>query len=124
MNHNIFKSLILLTVIGLIACTVLGCLHNPERFYFGDYSQAELFYSKGEYERAIQKYQAFMDTNPEGNMAVIAMYYMARSYQYLDRNDEAKTIYEAIIKNHRESVWANFSESHLKELSNPQPNAA
>lgn len=96
-----------------------GCLHRPQNFYFGHYSEAEKFYSKGDYEKAIANYQAYRDENPEGNLAVIAEYYMAKSYQALGKNDEARMHYEEIRKSHPDLVWANFSEAQLKELSSP-----
>ena len=96
---------------------IAGCAHNPDQFYFGNYSEAERFYAKGQYDRAIQKYQSYIDENPEGNLAVIAAYYMGRSHQALGHIDEAKIIYESIVNNHKDLVWANFSETQLKELA-------
>jgi TolA-binding protein len=100
---------------------VSACAHQSERFYFGNYSQAENFYNKGEFERAIQKYQAYIDENPEGNLAVIAAYYMARSHAALGHKEEARVLFEGIIKNHPQVVWANFSETQLKELESVTP---
>lgn len=94
-----------------------GCVRRSQNFYFGHYSDAERHYTKGEYEKAIEKYQAYRDENPEGNLAVIAQYYMAKSYQALGKTDEARTAYEQIKKEHPDLVWANFSETQLKELA-------
>lgn len=94
-----------------------GCIRRSQNFYFGHYSDAERYYTKGEYEKAIEKYQAYRDENPEGNLAVIAQYYMAKSYQALGKTDEARAAYEQIKKEHPDLVWANFSETQLKELA-------
>ncbi len=94
-----------------------GCIRRSQNFYFGHYSDAERHYTKGEYDKAIEKYQAYRDENPEGNLAVIAQYYIAKSYQALGKTEDARVNYEEIKKSHPDLVWANFSETQLKELS-------
>lgn len=111
MRKNLSILLILLAVF-VSACAT----KNPEAFYFGSYSEAEYLYGKGEYEKAIQKYQEYVDENPEGNMAVISQYYIAKSRVELGQVDQAKMIFNNIIQNHPDVVWANFSETQLAEL--------
>lgn len=113
--HNFKRNLFLLFV-----CIVLtGCIHRGHRegdYYFGSYSEAEIFYNHKEYQKAIQRYQAYIDENPEGNLAVISQYYIAKSQMALGHADEAKVIFQRILKEHPDMVWANFSEGQLKEL--------
>jgi len=112
-----------MVVCGLL-CTVLlfsSCSrHSSEQFYFGSYSEAEQLYNKGQYAKAIEKYQNYVDDNPEGNLAVISNYYIAKSHAALGHADQAKEIYQKIIKEHPDLVWANFAETQLKELENKQ----
>ncbi len=89
---------------------------TAENFYFGSYSEAEALYNRGEYEKAIQKYQTYIDENPEGNLALISQYYIARCHAALGRTEEARQIYQKIVTEHRDTVWGNFSDSQLKEL--------
>ena len=105
---------ILILIIG--AVFLISCARNPENFYFGDYSEAERLFKKGEHERAIQKYQEYIDENPEGNLAVISNYYIARSHLALERPEEAKEIFKEIRDEHPNLVWAHFSELQLKEM--------
>ncbi|HTL47269.1 MAG TPA: tetratricopeptide repeat protein [Verrucomicrobiae bacterium] len=100
-----------------------ACAHKAQNFYFGNYSEAERLYSKGQYEKAIEKYQAYRDENPEGNLAVIAEYYMAKSYQALGKKDDARKYYQEIAQKHPDLVWANFSNTQLKELETAAPAA-
>ncbi len=100
----------------MISFIFAACARNPERFYFGNYSQAEQYYKKGEYERAIQKYQLYIDENPEGNLAVISLYYIARSRQALGQIEEAQELYREIRSKHPNLVWGHFSEQQLKEI--------
>ncbi len=108
----------------LASCASARRHHNEESFYFDDYSMAEQLYEQGAYDRAIQRYQAYIDENPEGNLAVIAQYYIAKSHMALGRIDEAKSIFQKIMKEHPDMVWANFSETQIKELEKaPKPAA-
>ncbi|MBP9865431.1 MAG: tetratricopeptide repeat protein [Candidatus Omnitrophica bacterium] len=89
---------------------------GPDRFYFGSYSEAEVAYNQGNYQEAVDKYSAYVAENPEGNLAVIAQYYMARSYANLGQTDKARERYNQIIEKHPDLVWAKFSEGQLQEL--------
>ena len=110
----------------VLAMMLTSCKHrlnNPDSFYFGAYSEAESFYNQKQYERAIQKYQAYIDENPEGNLAVISQYYMGRSQAALGHVDEAKSIYQKIVQDHPTLVWANFADTQLKELQKASASA-
>ena len=106
-------------VLLLIAVTLSGCLHRGHRegdYYFGTYSEAEISYNRKEYPKAIARYQAYIDENPEGNLAVISQYYIAKSQLALGHTDEAKVLFQKILNEHPDMVWANFSEGQLKEI--------
>ncbi len=104
---------------AFLVLALTSCKHRftgPDSFYFGAYSEAEALYNQKQYERAIQKYQAYIDENPEGNLAVISQYYMGRSHASLGHVEEAKSIYQKIVQDHPNLVWANFADTQLKEL--------
>ncbi|MCM8776340.1 MAG: tetratricopeptide repeat protein [Candidatus Omnitrophica bacterium] len=94
-----------------------SCASRGSRYYyFGDYSDAERYYNKGEYQKAIDKYQAYLDGNPEGNLAVISQYYIGKSYVALGKTDKAKKVFQEITQKYPELVWTNFAQNQLKEL--------
>ena len=63
-----------------------------------------------------------MRQNAEGNMAVIATYYMAKSHEELGQLPEARSLYEKISKEDPSLIWAEFSKTRLKEIdSRPRP---
>jgi len=95
--------------------TGAGC-RTSDSFNFGAYSEAENFYEKGEYARAAAKYEEYLRENPGGNMAVISRYYMAKSYEGMGQADRAREIYEKIVKEAPELIWATFSRERLEEL--------
>lgn len=110
----------LLSIAALVLALSFGlsaCASHSKTFYFGNYSEAEKFYNKGEYEKAIEHYQAHIDEAPEGNLAVISRYYMAKSYQALGKNEEARHHYKIIVDRYPELVWANFSREQLQVIA-------
>ncbi|MFA6600544.1 MAG: tetratricopeptide repeat protein [Candidatus Omnitrophota bacterium] len=101
----------------LCGLSLSACAHNPESFYFGKYSEGETLFNQGKYEEAIVNYSQYLNENPQGNMAVISKYYIARSHVALGQAALAKPVFEGIIKDHSDSVWANFSKNQLSELA-------
>ena len=104
-------------LILILSFFLFSCANRSERFYFGNYSDAEKHYNKGEYEKAIEEYQSYIKENPEGQMAVISLYYIAKSHVALGQIQEAKSIYQDIITKYPDTVWANFSKTQLEELA-------
>lgn len=92
-----------------------GCQTKPT-FNFGAYSEAERLYEKKQYPKAIAKYEEYVRENPEGNMAVISYYSMAKSYEALSQTDQAREFYEKIVREYPEEIWSDFAKSRLKEL--------
>lgn len=110
---KLFKSLFALLVSSVLLC---GCLHMPMRHDFGNYSNAERFYSEGKYQKAIESYQKYIDEQPEGNLAIVAKYYIAKSYAALNEKDKAKTGFEAIAQQYPDLIWAELSKEQIKNL--------
>lgn len=94
-----------------------GCVSNRiERFHFGAYSEGEKLFQEEKYEEAILKYQAYIDENPAGNMAVIARYSIAKSHLALGHVDQAKSYFKKIAAEHKGLIWAELSEKQLEEM--------
>lgn len=112
------KKLLQICGMILLCAVIVSCARNrgPEHFYFGNYSEAEQFYNKGEYQKAIEKYRAYIDENPEGNLAVISQYYIAKSHVALNEMDKATEIFKKIKRDYPDLVWASFAETQLKDL--------
>ena len=105
-----------LVIILFLLLVFPGCSAAPRAFDFGTYSEAERHYEKGEYEKAIAKYEEYLREDPEGNLAVISTYYLAASHEGLGRAEEARRLYEKIIRGHPKLVWADFAKARLEEL--------
>lgn len=109
------RLLILLLLGGLTAC------QGRPQFQFGAYSEAERYFEKKEYAKALAQYEEYLRENREGNMAVIALYYSARSHEELGQAEAAQEIYERIAGEHPSLIWAEFSKSRLKEMDSRAP---
>ncbi|MCB9800144.1 MAG: tetratricopeptide repeat protein [Candidatus Omnitrophica bacterium] len=112
------KNITKILIVMFFPVVLTSCLskQGPEKFYFGSYSDAEKFYNAGQYQEAINQYSAYIDENPDGNLAVIATYYSAKSYAALGQLDKARELYQAIQANHPDLIWAKFAETQLKDL--------
>ena len=122
MSH-IHKKIALCLLAALVLSSCAKLRKNPERFYFGNYSEAEAAFNKGDYALALDKYSAYIAENPEGNLAVIANYYMAKSYASLGQKDKSAALYHEIIAKHADTVWAKFSQTQLEDLKAGSPAA-
>ena len=111
-----FRRGLLLSTFLTVLWTLTGC-HTESSFHFGAYSEAEKFYEKKEFEKAIIKYEQYIHENPGGNMAAISLYYMAKSHEALKHWDEAREIYEKIVKEQSGPIWVDFAKARLRELS-------
>ena len=111
-----------LPFLGFSLFLFFGGCQTRSSFDFGSYSQAEHFYEKGEYEKAIKKYQEYVRENRDGNMVAISYYYMAKSYDALKKRDEAREYYRKIIQDFPKSSWAAYAKTRLQELqAEPSP---
>lgn len=108
------------TLVLFVLLTITGC-HSAPAFNFGAYSEAERFYEKKEYQKAIAKYEEHLREHPEGHLAVIARYDTAKCYEALGQRAEAEKIYRRIIKEEPKLIWANFSKARLDEMAKESP---
>jgi len=102
-------------------CAVLGmmlasCAFSSPKYSFGPYSEAETFYKKGNYPKAIEKYQEYLTTHSQGNLAAIAEYYIAKSYAASGNQDKARESFKQVLEKFPGTSWAEFSKDQLNML--------
>jgi TolA-binding protein len=111
--------------IGFIAvCILMGtlsasCAFRSSKRVFGPYSEAEAFYNKGNYSKAIEKYQEYLASNPQGNLAAIAEYYIAKSYLVSGKQVEAQQGFQRVVSEFPGTSWAEFAKDQLQILQDP-----
>jgi len=108
------KHVLLIAFLGVFFLS--GCLRSPARHQFGDYSNAEKYYAEGKYEKAIDSYEKYVERNDDGNLSIIARYYIAKSNVALQKPDEAKKHFNEIINQYPDVIWAELSKEQIKNL--------
>jgi len=110
------KTIRLFAVVALLGLMMASCAFHPLKRSFGPYSDAETFYKKGNYPKAIQKYQEYLSGNPQGNLAAIAEYYIAKSYAASGDTAKARENFEQVVEKFPGTSWAEFSKEQLETM--------
>lgn len=110
------KKMKLFAVWVLLSGMFASCAHGPSLHSFGPYSEAEAFYKKGDYPKAIEKYQEYLTANPQGNLAAIAEYYIAKSYLVSGDKIRARKSFEQVVKRYPKTSWADFALEQIDML--------
>jgi TolA-binding protein len=103
----------ILMISGLVFAS---CASISSKRSFGPYSDAEAFYKKGNYPKAIEKYQEYLAGHPQGNLAAIAQYYIAKSYLISGKPESARKGFEQVVAKFPRTSWAEFSKEQLEVL--------
>ena len=110
------KKIRFFAVWALLGMMLASCAFHSSKRSFGPYSDAETFYKKGNYSKAIEKYQEYLEGNPQGNLAAIARYYIAKSYAISGDAVKARENYEQVVKQYPGTSWADFAKEQLDML--------
>ncbi len=105
--------------LGLVMAVILcaSCASNSSvENRFGPYSEAEGYYQKGKYGEAAAQYEKYLSENPQGSLATVASYYLAKCYASLGKTDAAKAGFQKIIADSPKTTWADFSKKQLEIL--------
>jgi len=81
------------------------------QFYIGD-----IYYRRGDFQNAIQGFDAVLERFPDGNKTPEAHFMKGRSFQGLGKNDAAAVEYREVIRRYPESEVAAQAKARLKEL--------
>ena len=110
------KKMRLFAMVAFLGVMLASCAFRASRHSFGPYSDAENFYKKGNYPKAIEKYQEYLAGNPHGNLAAIAEYYIAKSYVASGDTAKAREGFERVAKQFPGTSWAAFAKEQFGML--------
>jgi len=116
MERSFMKKMGFFAVWALLGVVLASCASSPSKHSFGPYSEAEIFYKKGDYPKAIEKYQEYLAANPQGNLAAIAEYYIAKSYLASGDMVNARKDFERVVEQFPGTSWADFAKENLEML--------
>jgi len=103
-------------ILALLSVLLVSCASSVHKNAFGPYSAAETFYAKGNYPQAIKKYQEYLVSNPQGNLASIAEYYIAKSYAASGDTANARKSFTQVVEKFPGTSWAEFAKDQLEML--------
>ncbi len=110
------KKMGLAVMMVLSGVMLASCAFRSSSHSFGPYSDAENFYKKGNYPKAIAKYQEYLAANPQGNLAAIAEYYTAKSYVASGDTAQARDRFEQVKQKFPGTSWAAFAKEQLEMM--------
>lgn len=96
-----------------LSVVLTSCAFGSSSRAFGPYSEAESFYNKGNYPKAIEKYGEYLAANPQGSFAAVAEYYVAKSQWASGDSVKARESFERVIERYPGTSWAKFAEEQL-----------
>jgi len=101
---------------ALLAVLLSSCAFGSPKYTYGPYSEAETFYKRGNYPNAIEKYQEYLATHPQGNLAATSEYYIAKSYIASGNPAKAREGFDQVVARFPGTSWAAFSKEQLERL--------
>ena len=106
------------------ACLVMGflgisCASQTPASSFGPYSAAETYYAKGNYPKAVEKYQEYLSGNPQGVFAATSEYYIGKSQLLSGDASKARESFERVVTQYPQTSWADFAKEQLDALKAP-----
>ena len=113
------KQMRLFAALLVLGGVFVSCASHSAAKCFGPYSAAETFYKKANYPKAIEKYQEYLAANPQGNLAAIATYYIAKSYAASGDTAKACENFKRVSEKFPGTSWAEFAKEQLGILQPP-----
>ncbi len=104
------------SVLMLGSVLLASCASRSSENSFGPYSAAEAYYKKGDYPKAIGKYQEYLAGDPQGNMAAVAEYSIAKSYAAAGDLTKTRESFDRVVTKFPQTSWAAFAKEQLKTL--------
>jgi TolA-binding protein len=102
--------------VALLGFVLASCSSGPSKRAFGPYSEAETFYRQANYPKAIEKYQEYLTSFPQGNLAATAEYYIGKSYLAAGDTVKARESFERVAAKFPKTSWGAFAKEQLEIL--------
>jgi len=119
-----------LPLLLLLACSLIqgGCAsHQPtldDTSYYQplntiqqEFYDIQTMYESGKFVETISLGEVFLSKYARDILSVAVHYYMAASYQNTGKKEEAKALFEQILKTHPDDEWGKLAQVGLEELA-------
>lgn len=112
--RGIFKLLSVSFLILMAGCATTGTRsRNP---LIIEYDKASNLLKQGEYAKAKDAYQRFLNDHPESPLCPCAQYYLARCYEKEGGLEEALKNYQEVSNKYPRSSWANCASRDIERI--------
>ena len=91
-----------------------GCVQVPTKF--AAYPAADSLQKDGKFAEAIEKYNEFVETNPESALVPNALFHIAECYVGLDQKDDATAAFKKVMDQFPASDPAQWAKQKIKIL--------
>ncbi|MGD2278554.1 MAG: tetratricopeptide repeat protein [Candidatus Omnitrophota bacterium] len=115
-GKTILVPLVLLTALMVGFSSIGYCDAAAIRKSFKVYDTGKNYFDNGDYRRAVSQFEDVVGNYPETDLTEAAMYYLGKSYEKMDNNKQAISVYEALIKRFRRGYWVKSARDHIKDI--------
>lgn len=81
------------------------------------YGLAKQYYHRGQYNKAIENFEKFIEENDDSSIYEVALYYLAKSYKNIQDNRNAFLTYQKLISNKGDSFWVTLAREDMGEIA-------
>ncbi|MBU0469418.1 MAG: tetratricopeptide repeat protein [Candidatus Omnitrophica bacterium] len=101
-----------------LGCQPGGILRSNTKTSCSDnaYGLAKKYYHRGQYEKAIECFEEFVDKNIDSGIYEIALYYLAKSYKNIQDHANALLAYKKLLGNKGDSFWIKLAKEDMGEI--------
>lgn len=112
--RGVFGLLNLLFLVLIMGCATTGTHMGLPTIT--EYDKATDLFKQGEYEKAKETYEKFLNDHPESLLCPSAQYYLAECYERQGDSETALKNYQEVCTKYSDSQWANFASQDIERI--------
>ena len=115
----VIVGLTLVNCVFFLGCQAGGISGSRAKTTHADnaYGLAKKFYHRGQYDKAIEYFEKYIDENADNTMYEIALYYLSKSYKNTQDYSNALLNYQKLIDNKGDAFWIDLAKADMEEIN-------
>lgn len=115
---GIFVLLGSLFLILIVSCATTGISTGLPTIT--EYDKASNLFKQGQYEKAKDAYQKFLNNHHESLLCPSAQYYLAKCYQRQGDSETALKNYQEVCNKYPDSHWADLASHDIERIKSKE----